>query len=255
MPLTTDTFHIHDFVDILLVAAMIYALLSLMRGTVAVQVLKGLAILGLVIWAADFFRLETLSWIVERLAPVVMIGVIVLFQPELRRGLARIGERSFGKFSTLEGERIIEEVVRAADVLAGKKTGALVVFERESGLEPFIETGTLLNAEVTTELMLTIFHPRTALHDGAIILRGNTIVAAGCILPLAFEETYRHGTRHRAAIGLSRETDAVVVVVSEETGSVSLAVGGKIVQGIDSRTLQEMLSLYVGGAGAGRAAK
>jgi diadenylate cyclase len=249
MDLINQLLEIRHVADILLVAGTIYLLVLLFRGTIAAQALKGLALIGVVVIVAYAFRLETLSWIIERLAPVVMVGIIVLFQPELRRGLARIGERSFGQFFALEGERVVDEVSRAAVELSNKRHGALIAFERETGLESFIETGILLNAEITEELILTLFFPKTTLHDGAVIIRGNTIVAAGCILPLAHDENLKvkYGTRHRAALGLSRETDAILVVVSEETGDVSVGVNGQLVKGIDARTLREMLSLYLGG--------
>lgn len=246
MDLVAEMFELRNLVDILIVATLIYLVLLLFRGTVAAQVLKGLAIFGVLVLVASLFNLETLAWIVDRLTTVILIGIIVLFQPELRRGLARLGERSFGKFFSFEGERVIDEVTRAAGALSERRHGAIIVFEREAGLDPFIETGTLLNAEVTVELIMTIFFPKTHLHDGAVIIRGNTLVAAGCILPLAYDDNVKHGTRHRAAMGLSRETDAVIVVVSEETGKISLAAGGKLVQGVDGKTLQEMLMLYVG---------
>lgn len=252
MNLLSEILKPHNLADILLVAAIIYTILSLFRGTVAAQVLKGMLVLGIVVSIALYFNLETLTWIIERLTTVVLVGVVVLFQPELRRGLARIGERSFGSFFSMEGERVIEEITTASAALSAKRHGALIVLERESGLEPYIERGTLLNAEVTEDLLLTIFMPKTPLHDGAVIIRGNSLIAASCILPLAHEENLRYGTRHRAALGLTKETDAVVVVISEETGRISLAAGGKLVSDIDANTLKEMLTLYVGGAAARR---
>ncbi|RMH55688.1 MAG: TIGR00159 family protein [Candidatus Hydrogenedentota bacterium] len=243
-------FQPRNLLDILVVAVVIYSFLLLLRGSYAAQVMKGLAVFGIIVGLASFFHLETLSWIVERLTPVILIGVIVLFQPELRRGFARLGERWFGTFYSTEEMRVMEEVCAAAEELARKRHGALIVFERRIALNPFIETGTLLNAEVTEELLETIFFPGTRLHDGAVILRGNSVIAAGCILPLATEEeiSSRYGTRHRAALGLSRETDALVVVISEETGWVSLAVNGKLVTNVNKETLKEMLALYVGAA-------
>lgn len=242
----TEIFEWHNLTDIILVAAFIYLLLSIFRGTIAAQVLKGIAILSFVVVLANFFNLETLTWIIERMATVVIIAIVVLFQPELRRGLARIGERSFGSFSSVEGARVLETVTDCAKILSDKRHGALIVFERETGLDHFIETGTTIGSEVTQELLLTIFFPKTALHDGAVIIRGNKVAAAGCLLPLNYEENVKYGTRHRAAMGLSEETDAVVVVVSEERGSVSLASSGKLVNDIDKNTLLEMLSLYIG---------
>ncbi len=254
MSLLNDLMEWHNLFDIVLVAGIIYILLLIFRGTIALQVLKGLALFALVVVLANVFRLETLSWIIDRLAPIILIGVIVLFQPELRRGLARIGERSFGSFFAMESERVVDEAVKAATELSRNRFGALMVFERETGLESFIETGVLLNAEVTAELLLALFYPKGALHDGAIIIRGNTIVAASCLLPLDRDETLRFGTRHRAALGLSRETDAIVVVVSEETGDISLGAAGKLVRGISDKTLREMLVLYLDSGKRGRRA-
>lgn len=248
-----EIFEWRHIADIALVAVIIYLFLLIFRGTIAMQALRGLIPVVIIVLIAHFFYLETLSWIIERLAPVIMVGIIVLFQPEIRRGLARIGERSFGAFIALEGERVIEETVRAAMECSKNRHGALIAFERDTGLESFIETGVLLNAEVTEELILTIFFPKTALHDGGVIIRGNTIVAAGCTLPFAHDENLKvkYGMRHRAALGLSKETDSVVVVVSEEKGDISIATGGQLVRGIDDRTLREMLTLYLGGGKAG----
>lgn len=249
MELLSDILQWRHLADILLVAVLIYLIIFLLRGTIAASALRGLVILSIVVVAAHLFHLETLIWIIERLTPVILVGIVVLFQPEIRRGLARIGERSFGMFTAMEGERVVDEVARAASNLARRKHGAIIAFERETGLESFIETGILLNAEVTEELILTIFFPHTTLHDGAIIVRGNTLSAASCLLPLDHDDMsrVRYGTRHRAAVGLTRETDAVVVVVSEETGAISFAVGGQLSRGIDETTLKEMLVLYVGG--------
>lgn len=249
MEIISEMFQLRNVIDIVLVAATIYLLLLLFRGTIAAQALKGLAIVGVFILIANFFYLQTLSWIIERLAPVILIGIIVLFQPEIRRGLARIGERSFSAFFTLEGERVVDEVAKAAAELARHRYGALIAFERDTGLESFVETGIVINAEITEELITTIFFPKTALHDGAMIVRGNTIVAAACILPLAHEETLRtkYGTRHRAALGLSKETDAVVVVISEERGEISLAVAGELRKAPDAATLTQMLTVYLAG--------
>ncbi|MEK8023130.1 MAG: diadenylate cyclase CdaA [Candidatus Hydrogenedentota bacterium] len=248
-----EIFEWRHIADIILVALIVYLFLLVFRGTIAMQALRGLIPVGLVVIVAYFFYLETLSWIIERLAPVILVGIIVLFQPEIRRGLARMGERSFGSFIALEGERVIEEVARAAVECSRNRHGLLIAFERDTGLESFIETGVLLNAEVTEEVLLTIFFPKTALHDGGVIIRGNTVVAAGCTLPFAHDENLKvkYGMRHRAALGLSKETDAVVVVVSEEKGDISIATGGQLVRGIDDKMLREMLTLYLGGGKPG----
>lgn len=241
-----ELFHWNNLADVLIVAAIIYFTISLFRGTVALQVLKGIAIVSILVALSNVFDFEMLTWIIERVTPVLLVGVIVLFQPELRRGLAKIGAGTFGKFSALESERVIDEVAMSAANLGERRHGAIIAFERETGLESFVETGTTLNAAIQHELLETIFFPKTLLHDGAVILKDGVVAAAGCILPLSYEEESRFGTRHRAAIGLSKETDAVVVIVSEETGRVSLAVAGKLVEGVSHNTLKEMLTLYVG---------
>ncbi len=242
--------------DIALVASIIYLVLHVSRGRIARQALKGVVILAVVVGFAHVLRLETFLWIIERLTPVILVALVVLFQTEIRRGLVRLGERSFGTFAALESERVVEEVSRAAAALARQKHGALIVFERETGLESFIETGVLLNAELTDELIRSIFFPHSPLHDGAIIVRGHTLAAAGCVLPFDHDDLVKkeRGTRHRAATGISKETDAVTVVVSEETGEISLAINGNLSRGIDNTTLREMLALYLGGVRARGAA-
>lgn len=244
-------FSLRDLIDILLVAGLLYVLIQFIRTSIAYQVLKGLVPLGLLVLGAVWFDLRTLTWITERLVPIFLLSAIVLFQPEIRRGLARLGARSFGIRFESEEERILEAVVGAAAALSGRSQGALIVLARETPLDPLAETGTRLDAEVTRELLETLFHPKTPLHDGAAILRGVRVVAAGCILPLAHEEALARefGTRHRAAIGVTRETDAVAVVVSEETGRISLAVGGQLVKDLDAAALREMLVLYTAGEG------
>ena len=244
----------YDIFDIVATAAVLYYLMSLVRGTLAVQVLKGLGLVAFVVVIAFFFHLQTLTWIVEKLIPVLLIALIVLFQPEIRRGLARLGQQSFGALFAQEEERLIDTVVRSALTLADKGHGGLIVLERETGLTTYIETGTPIHAEVSSELIVSLFAPGTPLHDGAVIIRGGTVAAAGCLLPLSKDPTLesRYGTRHRAAIGLSEETDSVIVVVSEETGAISIAMMGQIVTGLDAKTLKEMLSLYTFGVPGGR---
>lgn len=214
-----------------------------LRGTLAAQAVKGVVLLATVAAAAGLLHLQATSWIVERLGPVFLVALVVIFQPELRRGLARIGSGSFGAFLALETARVLDEVVRATTDLSARRWGGLIVIERETGLQPYIETGTLISAEVTSELLTTVFTPRSTLHDGAVIISGQSIVAAGCILPLAVDAALerQYGTRHRAAIGLSRECDACVVVISEETGQVSLAVGGRLIRDVDPDSLRNLL--------------
>jgi diadenylate cyclase len=180
--------------------------------------------------------------------PALLIAVPVIFQPELRRALERLGRtgRLLARWQQEEVvEQIIEEVARATHRLANQRHGALIVFERETGLQEYTESGVPLNADVKTELLQTIFHPNTALHDKAVIIRQNKIVAAGCLLPVTHNPQYRGmGTRHRAAIGLTEESDALVVVVSEETGIVSVAYNGRIVRRLDSNRLRNILQAF-----------
>lgn len=248
-PLSPLVGPVRHLLDIVLVATLIYLIVDLVRGTLAAQALKGLALIILPLAAvAVLLDLRASSWIVERLGPVFLVALVVIFQPELRRGLARIGSRPFGAFLALERARVIDEIVRAAEDLSQRRWGALIAIERETGLQPHIETGTLVSAEVTSELLVTIFTPRSALHDGAAILSGQSIVAAGCILPLATDAALesQYGTRHRAAIGLSAESDACVVVVSEETGRISFAVGGRLVPNVDVDSLRNLLLRHAG---------
>jgi len=244
-------FSLRDLIDILLVAGLLYVLIQFIRTSIAYQVLKGLLPLGILVLGAVWFDLRTLTWITERLVPVFLLSAVVLFQPEIRRGLARLGARSFGLRFEAEEERVLEAVVGAASALSERSHGAIIVLARETPLDPLAETGTRLDAEVSRDLLETIFQPRTPLHDGAVILRGTRLVAAGCILPLAHDEALARelGTRHRAAIGVTRETDAVAVAISEESGRISLAVGGQLVKNLDAASLREMLVLYTAGEG------
>lgn len=238
-----------DIMDILLVSFIIYRLLLLIKGTKAVQMLIGIGILliGLVVsrWA-EFY---TVDWIVQSFWAYIVIVIIVLFQPELRRVLAHIGEGPFFySLSSVEESRSLEEIVKASVSLANRKMGALIVIERETDLKNFIEIGTNLDARVSRELLLSIFHPTSPIHDGAVIIKGNRIISAGCFLPLSLSPALSGslGTRHRAAIGLTEETDAVVIVVSEETGAISLVIGGRIIKDLDMTSLRGEISKVFG---------
>ena len=240
-----------DILDILIVAAIIYRLLSLMKGTRAFQMLLGVVILLLIVFVAQWLQLEGLKWIVGSLKAVWVVAFVIVFQPELRTALAELGKnRVIGLFFKREG-RIIVEVVHACQELSENRFGALIVFERDTGLRDYVETGTLLEATVSDHLLTTIFTPHTPLHDGAVIIRGETLVAAGCILPLSQDPLLARttGMRHRAAIGITEVTDAISVVVSEETGRISLAVKGELKTGLDQATLRQELNrvLFVSG--------
>jgi diadenylate cyclase len=243
-----------DLVDIVAVAILIYQIFMLIRGTRAVQMLMGFLILMLGASLAQVLSLSALNRMLTALQAVWLVAIVVVFQPELRTALARLGRNRYLRFFVKpERSPVLEEVVIAARELSKARIGALIALQRENSLEEFTDTGTRIGARATADLLRTIFTPYTPLHDGAAILEGTTLVAASCILPLPLEfaEDKSLGTRHRAAVGLTEETDAVVVVVSEETGTISLAVGGKLEMGFTSDTLRERLQgLMSAGGGA-----
>jgi diadenylate cyclase len=237
-----------DVLDIMVVAFLAYRLLVLIRGTRAVQLIAGLSVLVLVGLVSKALRLQLTYYIFSNLAPALLIGVVILFQPELRRALDRVGRvgfigRPLAHYSLPMMSKVIDEVTRGVKILSKKRTGALIVFERTVGLENYALTGVRLNAEVSCELIQQVFFPRSPLHDGAAIVRGNQIVAAGCLLPVNEDATYadRIGTRHRAALALSMESDAVIVVVSEETGTISVVQEGNMRRGVETEALRQIL--------------
>jgi len=237
-----------DILDILVVAFLLYRLLLLIRGTRAVQLLAGVVVLTLVGVLAQVLELPLTSWIFSNLAPALLIGIVILFQPELRRALDRVGRvgflgRPLTHYNLQLVARLADETVRGVTALAERRHGALLAFEREVGLENYVLTGVRMNAELSAELLQSIFFPNSPLHDGAVIIRGSHILAAGCLMPLAEEvrRGERLGTRHRAALGTSLESDAIVVVVSEETGFITLAIDGQLRRNIDAETLRGVL--------------
>jgi diadenylate cyclase len=245
-----------DALDILIVAFLLYQLLKLIRGTQAVQLLVGLAVIFVIGWLAQLLGLQLLALIFTNGTQAIIIAAVILFQPELRRALDRVGR--LGAVRTLLGRhvetaitRTVDEVVRAARSLSERREGGLIVFERETGLENIATTGVHINGEVSAEMLATIFVPGSPLHDGAAIIRGDRVIAAGCVLPLA--ETLpgvgRMGTRHRAALGLTMQSDALVLIVSEETGLISIASQGKIYRGLDQPALHEMVLEELGESG------
>jgi diadenylate cyclase len=248
--------------DILLVATVIYYLLMLAQGTRAMQLLKGLAILLVMMKGAQWLGMDTLDWIIRQAIFASAVVVVILFQPELRAALDQLGRGRLEflglrgeESSTMEMARSVAEITRAVENLAANRTGALIVIERETGLDDIVATGTLLNAKLSADLLLTIFQNGTALHDGAVLIRGTTLVSAGCILPLSQNDGLPRtvGTRHRAALGLSETTDAIVVVVSEETGNISLAHEGGMNSILQPRLLtEELLSLLDRAGGSTR---
>ncbi len=234
-----------DVVDILLVTIILYRILLIIKGTKAARMLIGLGLLLIAFMVARYFEFYTIDWLIQSFWSQIVIVLIVLFQPEIRRALAHMGETSFfSSLSSLEEFKSLEEIVKGSVALSNRRLGALIVIERETSLKDFVEVGTPLDARVSKELLLSIFHPTSPIHDGAIIIRGNRIVAAGCFLPLTLttEVSKSFGTRHRAALGLTEETDAVAVVVSEETGDISIAVGGKLEKSPDMSSLRDNLT-------------
>jgi diadenylate cyclase len=234
-----------DLVDIILMSIIVYRLLLLIKGTKAAHMLMGLGVLLMASMLSRYFELYTVDWLIQSFWAQIVIAIIILFQPEIRRALAQMGEtKLFRTLTSAEELKSLEEVVRAAIALANRKMGALIAIERETSLKDFIEIGTPLDAKVTHELLLSIFHPTSPIHDGAVVIRGNRIVAAGCFLPITMgpDISKALGTRHRAGIGLSEETDAVVIIVSEETGIVSMAIGGKMESPVDMGTLRDILT-------------
>ena len=232
-----------SILDILIVAFIIHRLFGLVRGTRAAQMLVGLFLVVTVALAARWQEMTALVYLLEQVQSILLILLVILFQPELRRMLIALGQSPILQwFYKVEETRALDQVVSGAAQLAERGYGALIVLAREAGLQPIIESGVVLNAEVTADLLTTIFTPRSPLHDQAVVVQGGTLVAARCTLPLADEvEDQRLGTRHRAALGLSQETDAVTVVVSEETQTISLTVGGGLVRGLDARELRHRL--------------
>lgn len=239
-----------DLLDIALVSILVYQLLLLIRGTRAVQMaLSGSFILGL-FFLSQWLELETVNWVIRNLAGYVVFAIIVLFQADIRRALAHFGRAPFFRYfaRAQSTDETLEEVVVTVTNLAARKTGAIIVIEREIGLRNYIEGGIPLDAMVTYDLLASIFQPGSPLHDGAAIIQGDRVAAAACFLPLSVNPKMSRalGTRHRAAIGLTEENDAVVVVVSEETGSISLVRDGRIERGISPDALRTGLRSLVG---------
>jgi diadenylate cyclase len=230
--------------DILIVAVLIYQFLLMIRGRRAMHVLLGLCILGIAYALAIWAQLALLSTILATLAPYTAIALIVMFQAELRRMLARIGRRPFLGVSQLEHRELTQEILLAVGQFAQRKTGALIVFERKIGLRTFVESGVNLDAAISRDLLLAIFQPGGALHDGAVIVQGDRISAAACFLPLSTNPLLATdlGTRHRAALGITEESDCVAVVVSEETGRISVAAFGEVELDTSLERVEQLLS-------------
>ncbi len=247
-----SSFHFNlviDILDVIIVAFLFYRLLLLIKGTRATQMFIGLFLLIIVSFIAQWLNLNALNWILSSLKTVWVIAFVILFQPELRKALTQLGQnRILGLFIKVEESSTVSEIVKACHQLINSKLGAIMVIERDVGLKNYVETGTPLDARVTGDLLTTIFTPPGPLHDGAAIIEKNRIVAAGCILPLSQNPRLGQsiGTRHRAGLGLSEETDAIVIIVSEETQKISLAIGGKLKRKIDINTLRNDLVSTIG---------
>ena len=231
-----------DLLDIAIVSVLIYELLKLLRRTHAVQILIGGGLIVLLYYAAQFTPLQTLNWLIGDMFGYAVFAVIVLFQGDIRRALARLGRAPFFRYVNRPAatDEIIEEVVEALRVLAERKTGAIVAIEREIGLRNYVESGIPLDAKVSYDLLVTVFQPGSPMHDGAVLIQQDRIAAAACFLPLSVDTPVARnlGTRHRAAIGLSEETDAIVLVVSEETGLVSMVVDAQMEPDLEPERLR-----------------
>ncbi|MFQ6058100.1 MAG: diadenylate cyclase CdaA [Anaerolineae bacterium] len=238
-------------VDILLVAAIFYGLLYLIRGTQAVQLLRGVLLLVLiVVLLTNVFQLTAFNWLIKSSLSALLVAIPVIFQPELRRALERLGRAGVlitRPSSEATATRVITHVSRAAKELSERRHGALIVLEQDTGLQDIVDTGIEVDAMVSSDLLQTIFFPQTALHDGAVIIREDRVVAAACVLPLAENPPSDRylGTRHLAAIGITEQTDAIAIVVSEETGTISIAHNGRMIRKLDEGRLARILhTLY-----------
>ena len=240
---------ITDLIDILLIAVIVYQMLKLIKETRAMQLVKGVLILFAILEISSWLHLNTLNYLLKSAMQVGMFAVVVIFQPELRSILEKMGRSKVGRLINIATgpsdtqEHAIREIVKAAENMSQTKTGALIVMERETKLGDVIGTGTLIDAEVSSALLENIFVPKTPLHDGAVIIRGDRVHTAGCLLPLTSNENLSRelGTRHRAALGISEASDAFVVVVSEETGKISIAVNGSLTRNLTKDSLFEAL--------------
>ncbi|AEM79539.1 diadenylate cyclase [Thermoanaerobacter thermohydrosulfuricus] len=245
------TMRINDVIDILIIAYVLYRLILVIHKTRAEQLLKGLAVLIVITKVSEWLQLRTVNYILRNAMTVGVIALLIVFQPELRRGLESLGRSGFlGKnfFFFNEEEKdmseVLGEICDAVQFLSRSKIGALIVLERETGLNELIETGIAMDSKISSELLINTFIPNTPLHDGAVIIRGDRIMAAGCFLPLTDNQNLSSelGTRHRAGIGVTEISDAVAIIVSEETGTISLAQNGRISRHLDAKTLKEVLS-------------
>jgi diadenylate cyclase len=244
-----------DIADIIVVSVLIYAVLRLIEGTRAVQMATGALFLVVIFYVSRWSRLDTLNWLVRNVLGYIVFAIIVLFQSDIRRALAHLGRAPFFRYLANQesAEESIEELVVAATMLSTHKVGAIIAIERMIGLRNYIEGGISLDAVLTYDLILSIFHPTSPLHDGAVIVQNDRVAAAACFLPLTVNPRLAKelGSRHRAAIGLTEENDSVAIVVSEETGIISIVVDGQIERGLAAQELRARLRSLVLGRQAG----
>jgi diadenylate cyclase len=240
-----------DALDILLVAFIFFWILYLVRGTRAVPLLRGVIFLIIVVTLlSSLVRLRAFAWLTQKTLPALLVAIPVIFQQEIRRALERVGRAGtlFGRSTSSQDilEHALSAIARACRSLSERRHGALIVLERETGLQEFVDSGVPLDAVITSDLLLTVFDPHTMLHDGAVIVRRGRVVAAACVLPLttAFLADRQLGLRHRAAIGATEESDAVAIVVSEERGSISIAHNGRIIRNLDAKRLETVLQAF-----------
>lgn len=245
---------LNDIIDIVIVAFVIYKLLGLIRQTRAEQLLKGVLVLVIATFLSDVFNLHTINWLLKGTVALGAVAILVVFQPELRRALEYMGRSKFVKspFSQVEkekGKQITTQIIRAVENFSKDRVGALIIFERETALTDIIETGTVIDAEVSEQLIGNIFYEGAPLHDGAAIMRHDRLYAAGCVLPLTQNKNISKelGTRHRAGIGITENSDALVIIVSEETGIISMASDGQLSRFLDIKTVEKtLLNMYLG---------
>lgn len=239
-----ENLRLADAADILIVTILVYWVINLIRGTRAVQMLIGLTVVAAMFGASQYFELYTLSWLLRSFLISLPLVLVIIFQNDIRRALTQVGRGRIFGIERRDRTQVIEEVTRAAVMLASRRIGALIVLEREVGLNEYLEAGTVVDARVSRELLTAIFLTQSPIHDGAVIVRRGRIEAAGCFLPLTSNPVVSKslGSRHRAGIGITEETDAAVIVVSEEEGTISLVREGRITRDVDAATLRTTLA-------------
>lgn len=240
-----------DYLDILVVALLIYCLLPLIRTPNMMRIARVVVLVVVVAWLANVLKLHTFSWIVNQVLAIGLLAFVILFQPELRRVLMHLSDMTLSRFTDVlfginvsgVNEAIITQTIMACQLMSRQKVGALIVFSRKQRLDEYFKSGTLVDASVSEQLLRNIFFPKAALHDGAVIIQDGRIAAAGCVLPLSDSSTLSAdlGTRHRAGVGITEVSDALTIIVSEETGSISVAVGGMLKQRLELETLDKLL--------------